>query len=53
MAIRATAKSGHTVLANLLERLHIRPGDQVAVAFTGWGTTADGFNYRNYEVVRR
>ena len=53
LAIRATAKSGHTALANLLERLHIRPGDEVAVAFTGWGTTAAGYDFRSYEVTRR
>jgi hypothetical protein len=52
LAIRATAKSGHTALANQLERLQVRPGDEIAVAFTGWGTTAAGYSYRNYEVTR-
>jgi DNA/RNA endonuclease YhcR with UshA esterase domain len=53
LAVRATAKSGHTALGNLLERPHVRPGDRVAVTFTGWGTTAAVYSYRNYEVTRR
>jgi hypothetical protein len=44
---------GTQALANLLERPHVRPGDRVAVTFTGWGTTAAVYSYRNYEVTRR
>lgn len=50
LAVRATAKSGHTMLENQLSRLSVTVGDEIAVTFAGWGTTEAGYNIRNYQV---
>ncbi len=52
LAIRATAKVGHTVLEKKLVKMDIQVGDHVRVAFQGWAETGDGFPYRHEEVNR-
>jgi hypothetical protein len=52
VAIRGTAKAGHTVLENQLAKLNVTVGDRIRVVFQGWGETDDGFPYRA-EVVNR
>jgi hypothetical protein len=53
VAVRATAKTGHTVLENRLAKLNVTVGDRVRVTFEGWGETSDGgFPYRREEVTK-
>jgi hypothetical protein len=53
LAIRATAKAGHTVLENQLKRHGVEPGHEVSITLEGWGTTTEGYNMRLYELRRR
>jgi hypothetical protein len=53
LALKATAKQGHTVLENRLKKLNIQVGDTIRVTFEGWGQTTDGgFPYRHEEVTK-
>lgn len=49
--VNASARAGHTLLANELERQAVGEGDQVSIRFDGWQANADGTRrYRRYHL---
>lgn len=51
VGLRATARSGHTVLERELESLRVRVGDRISILYLGKRPTFDGKReYRLYEV---
>jgi hypothetical protein len=51
--VDASARHGHAVLADKLERLGVRVGDHVRITYVGWRVTRDGARrYRLYTLAR-